>query len=84
MNRRERRDRQKELLRHLLDGPRRAPQCGQAKAAARARVKAVQEPRPPKNDPVVKAAARELQERTGQPYAVCLAEVRAEQRRAGA
>ncbi|MER8030722.1 hypothetical protein ABTZ78_17385 [Streptomyces bauhiniae] len=84
LNRRQRRDQQREIIRHLLDGPRRVQQCGQAKAAARTRAKAGSGKRPPKNDPAVKAAAHALQEATGQPYHVCLAEARAEQARTAA
>ncbi|WP_369043490.1 hypothetical protein [Streptomyces sp. Midd1] len=51
--------------------------CGQAKAAARARAASTGSPKPPKGDPSIKARARELQASTGQPYCVCLAEVRA-------
>ncbi|MCX5285675.1 hypothetical protein [Streptomyces sp. NBC_00198] len=76
-NRQQRRDRQKALIKHLLDGPPRRPVCGQAKAAARARTAGPAQPKTPKGDPSVKARARELQASTGQPYGVCLAEVRA-------
>lgn len=78
LNRRKRRDRQRQFVKHMLDGPPRKAVCGQAKAAARARVRgAVQrEPKLPKGE--AQALARERQESTGRPYAVCLAEVRAE------
>ncbi|MBK3624921.1 hypothetical protein JHN59_08675 [Streptomyces sp. MBT49] len=68
-----RRELRRATITYLLDGPPKPPQCGQAKAAARARAA---HPRPPKDNRVLKALARELQERTGQKYSVCLAEVR--------
>ncbi|MFE5140327.1 hypothetical protein ACFRDV_22065 [Streptomyces fagopyri] len=70
------------MIKHLLDGPTREPACGQAKAAARARARSsspnTEEPKVPKGNTKVKKLARELQASTGQPYTVCLAEVRAE------
>ncbi|MFC8676690.1 hypothetical protein ACFUEN_28895 [Streptomyces griseorubiginosus] len=78
MGRRERRARQRQAIKQLLDGPPRKPVCGQAKAAARARERADTEPRMPKNSAEEKRLARERQAATGKPYAVCLAEVRAE------
>ncbi|MGW0795917.1 hypothetical protein [Streptomyces sp. NPDC002692] len=77
-NRAARRDRQRLMIKHLLDGPPREPACGQAKAAARARASSSGGAKVPKGDRTLKARARELQAETGQPYTVCLAEVRAE------
>ncbi|MFI1535560.1 hypothetical protein [Streptomyces anandii] len=78
LNRTQRREQKRQVIRRLLDGPARQPVCGQAKAAARARAKAASrtEPRLPKGDRGVKAAARELQAATGRPYTECLIEVR--------
>jgi hypothetical protein len=78
VNRRKRRDRQRQFVKHMLDGPPRKAACGQAKAGARARARAAvpQEPKLPKGE--AQALARRRQESTGRPYAVCLAEVRAE------
>ncbi|MEU6513636.1 hypothetical protein [Streptomyces sp. NPDC046978] len=80
LNRRQRRARQAQFVKRTLDGPPREPVCGQAKAATRARARAEVKTTPhvPKGDKAAKRAARELQAATGQPYTVCLAEVRAE------
>ncbi|MFI5880811.1 hypothetical protein [Streptomyces sp. NPDC051554] len=81
LNRRQRRDRQRQAIKQLLDGPPREPVCGQAKAAARARARAAnpQEPKmPKKGNTQEKKAARERQAATGRPYGTCLAEVRTE------
>ncbi|MFJ8006090.1 hypothetical protein [Streptomyces fagopyri] len=81
-NRAERRQLKTTLIKRLLDGPPREPVCGQAKAAARARARAntpsSEEPKMSKGNTKQKKLARELQASTGQPYTVCLAEVRAE------
>ncbi|MET7746190.1 hypothetical protein [Streptomyces sp. NPDC005385] len=81
LNRRERRERKRAVIKQLLDGPPRPPVCGQAKAAARKRqanAQSSKEPKvPKKGNTKEKKAARELQAATGQPYCVCLAEVRA-------
>lgn len=81
LNRRERRVRQRQVIKQLLDGPPRDPVCGQARAAARARARAAnpKEPKMPKKGSTQeKKAARERQAATGKPYTVCLAEVRTE------
>ncbi|MFE7930737.1 hypothetical protein ACFU6S_18740 [Streptomyces sp. NPDC057456] len=77
VGRAQRRELRRVTITYLLDGPPRAPQCGQAKAAARARAAQAAKPRPPKDSQVLKALARELQARTGRKYSACLAEVRA-------
>ncbi|WP_019059955.1 hypothetical protein [Streptomyces prunicolor] len=81
LNRQQRRTRQRQVIKQVLDGPPRTPVCGQAKAAARARARAAnpQEPQMPKKGSMgEKSLARERKAATGKPYAVCLAEVRAE------
>lgn len=78
LNRKQRRERQRQAVTYLLDGPPKTPVCGQAKAAARNRARAAtgQEPKMPKHN--AKELARERQAATGKPYTACLAEVRAE------
>lgn len=82
LNRKRRRERKRAVIKQILDGPPKAPVCGQAKAVSRARSAETNGPMPPKGDPSIKARARELQASTGQPYGVCLAEVRALERQA--
>ncbi|MEW2164409.1 hypothetical protein AB0912_15655 [Streptomyces sp. NPDC007084] len=82
LNRAERRHRKREFIKQFLDGPPKPLICGQAKAAARARSANAAAPGAPKGDPSVKAQARELQAATGQPYGVCLAEVRTREQEA--
>jgi hypothetical protein len=43
LNREQRRAKQRALTAYVLDGPKRAPVCGQAKAAARRRARAERE-----------------------------------------
>ncbi|MFJ8798517.1 hypothetical protein [Streptomyces sp. NPDC102487] len=76
LNRQKRRARKRAVIRQILDGPPKKPVCGQAKAAARARSASTPGLKLAKGDPSLKARARELQASTGQPYGVCLAEVR--------
>ncbi|MET7944357.1 hypothetical protein [Streptomyces sp. NPDC005302] len=76
LNREKRRARKRAVIKQLLDGPPKKPVCGQAKAAARARTSGNAQPKTSKGDRSLKARARELQASTGQPYGVCLAEVR--------
>ncbi|MCX5239817.1 hypothetical protein OG824_31910 [Streptomyces prunicolor] len=81
LNRQQRRTRQRQVIKQVLDGPPRTPVCGQAKAAARARARAAnrQEPQMPKKGGTQeKALVRERRAATGKPYGACLAEVRAE------
>ncbi|MFJ6085157.1 hypothetical protein ACIQI8_27490 [Streptomyces sp. NPDC092369] len=78
MGRRQRRARQRQVVKQLLDGPPKDRVCGQAKAAARARARTTgpQAPKLPKSE--AQQLARQRQAATGRPYTVCLAEVRAE------
>lgn len=68
LNRRERRDRQRQIIKQLLDGPPRERVCGQAKAAARARARAAnpQEPTMPKKGNTQEKKAAQEQDRRQQ------------------
>lgn len=79
LNRAQRRERQRQVIKYVLDGPRREPVCGQAKAGRRTRARATGDsgPRLSKGNTELKALAWQLKRTTGRPYAVCLAEVRA-------